>query len=189
MTEKFSVERHTKAIASGDTEAFALFYQTWFDRMYKETRKLTRRDEAFCMDVVQDAMIKVIKSLRQPVKSEKQFWAWLRIIIKCCACDILRSELKRHQREKNVTLKNNTNNLTSNHRDSTPDITEQLNWLRKELTNVDTYSHKLLVMRYQLGWTLQNISNYTGLAPGAVDGRLKRIIKSLNSKTDNNKVK
>ena len=53
----------TEAIASGNTEAFASFYRQWFDTMYAQARNASGRDESFCLDVVQDAMLRVIKSV------------------------------------------------------------------------------------------------------------------------------
>ena len=49
----------TAAIARGDSAAFARFYEARFDRAFATARDLTGRDEAFCLDVVQDAMIRV----------------------------------------------------------------------------------------------------------------------------------
>jgi hypothetical protein len=36
-------------------------------------------------------------------------------------------------------------------------------------------------MRHRLGWTLERIGAVVGLAPGAVDGRLRRIIGRLRA--------
>src|SRR5690606_3993650 len=49
----------TSAIARGDTEAFAQFYEIWFDRLVHMTRSITGRDESFCLDVTQDAMLRI----------------------------------------------------------------------------------------------------------------------------------
>jgi hypothetical protein len=44
--------RLTRAIARGDRDALATFYNAWFDRSYAAARRLTGRDESFCLDVV-----------------------------------------------------------------------------------------------------------------------------------------
>ena len=38
---------------------------------------------------------------------------------------------------------------------------------------------RLLTMRYRFGWTLQRIGAAVGLKPGAVDGRLARLVAAL----------
>src|SRR5262245_11860434 len=55
--------RLTLAIRAGDAGAFATLYEAWFDRALALARSLTRRDESFCLDVVQDAMMRVVRAL------------------------------------------------------------------------------------------------------------------------------
>jgi DNA-directed RNA polymerase specialized sigma24 family protein len=45
--------------------------------MYRWARRATGRDEAFCLDVVQDAMMRIIRSLK-PLQSERQLRGYLR---------------------------------------------------------------------------------------------------------------
>ncbi len=72
-----SARELTDGIVSGDDEAFTCFYETWFDRMYAEARRLTGRDESFCLDVVQDAMLRVIRKLK-PLDTEPALARWVR---------------------------------------------------------------------------------------------------------------
>ena len=88
----------TAAIAAGDTAAFARFYDRWFDTVYAEAARATGRDEAFCLDVVQDAMMRVIRSMR-PLPAEDDVRRWLRAVVHSCAYDRLRSETRRRRRE------------------------------------------------------------------------------------------
>ena len=73
-----SVRDMTSAIASGDTEAFARFYEQWFDVAFCETRRVLGRDEEFCLDVVQEAMMRVIRSIK-PIDDETGLRKWLRV--------------------------------------------------------------------------------------------------------------
>ena len=57
------VRELTAAIASGDTEALASLYREHFDSLYGQARRITGRDESFCLDVVQDAFMRVIRSI------------------------------------------------------------------------------------------------------------------------------
>jgi RNA polymerase sigma factor (sigma-70 family) len=158
----------TRAIAAGDTEAFARFYEAWFERMYAEARRATRRDESFCLDVVQDAMMKVIRSM--PVlETEAAMAAWLRRVVQRCAYDRLRAEARRMRREGAIV----------GGREIASDMREQIEWLRAELNLLDDESRHLLDLRWRLGWTLQRIGASLGLSAGAVDGRLSRIVRGM----------
>lgn len=168
-----TINELTAAIASGDTEAFGRFYETWFDFMYAQARRATGRDEAICLDIVQDSMMKVIRSMR-PFDEEAPFRRWLRAVVINCAYDRLRSESRRRAREQAAA--------TYQPPDDTDDLEERLAWLRNELARMDEQSSRLLIMRHRFGWTLQQIGAIVGLSPGAVDGRLRRTLVGLRKK-------
>jgi len=165
-----SICQLTRAIASGDTEAFARFYRRWFDRMYAEANRVTGRDESFCLDVVHDGMMRVIRFLG-PMDSEAVLWSWLRAVIRSCALDRLRREMRRRKREQ------------AGEGIAPPaapdDLEERLAWLRKELAALDGREAALLTMRHRFGWTLRQVADAVGLNPGAVDGRLRRTLQTL----------
>ena len=69
------VQSTTAAVARGDRGALAELYERWFDECYRIARGLTRRDESFCLDVVQETMLRVIRSLRR-LETEAQLRAW-----------------------------------------------------------------------------------------------------------------
>jgi RNA polymerase sigma factor (sigma-70 family) len=157
----------TTRIAAGDTEAFARLYEAWFDWMYAEARRATRRDESFCLDVVQDAMLRVIRSMR-PLQNEAALRAWLRRTVHSAACDILRRETRRRRRELERPA------ITSDGARR-----ERLAWLERALRDVDEHSRNLLMLRHRMGLTLAQIGAAVGLGTGAVDRRLRRTLAAL----------
>ena len=161
----------TAAIASGNTEAFARFFRERFDAMYAEARRATGRDESFCLDVVQDAMIRTIRSMK-PMDTEQHLYAWLRAVVQSCAYDRLRKEARRKRWERAAAEGRNVASVDKG-------LDERLEWLRQELVGMDAPGIRLLIMRYRLGWTLQRIGSVLGLKPGAVDGRLGRLVAGL----------
>ena len=86
------IAKTTRTIASGDTEALARFYSQWFDPMYAMARRSTGRDESFCLDVVQECMMRVIRSIK-PMATESELRRWLHVVVRSCALDALRREL------------------------------------------------------------------------------------------------
>jgi len=170
----------TRAIASGDTEAFAHVYEMHFGMMYNYVQRLTSRDSAFCLDVVQDAMLKVIRSMK-PIENDAALHAWLRCVVKTSAYDALRREKRQRQRELRIsTDKTDMTNLAS----SADELDAQLAWLKHELQQLDADTRHLIHLRHRLGWTLQRIGAALGLSTGAVDGRLTRAMQRLKAKAE-----
>lgn len=166
-----SVRKLTTAIASGNTEAFTRLFRTRFDEMYTYARRTTGRDESFCLDVVQDAMLRVIRSIK-PMETETHLRTWLRVVVQTCAYDRLRREARRRRWERAAAEIPEVNT-------GGKDLDARLEWLRAELASLDDPNVRLLVMRYRLGWTLQRIGEAVGLKPGAVDGRVRRLTAVL----------
>ena len=165
-----SIRQLTSAIASGDTAALARFYRRWFDRMYAEAHRVTGRDESFCLDVVHDGMMRVIKSLG-PMDSEAALWGWLRAVIRSCAFDRLRREMRRRKREQ--TGRRSAPSAAAD------DLEERLAWLRRELAEMNEREATLFTMRHRFGWTLRQVADAVGLNTGAVDGGLRRTLLTL----------
>lgn len=168
------IKRLTASIASGDTEAFGRFYDDWFDRSLAEAKRCTRRDESFCLDVVQDAMMRVITSMK-PIPSEAALKRWMQVVIRSCAYDCIRSEQRRKLREI-ASSKQEALNVT----DEKPE--QELKWLHEQIIQLDNADVKLLIMRHRFGWTLTRIGSTLGLKHGTVDRKLRRIINKLKRK-------
>lgn len=167
-----SVNELTTAIASGDPDAFAAFFREYFEHMFRDAKRLTGRDESFCLDVVQDAMVRVVRSLK-PMSTEEHLRRWLRAVVGACAFDRLRAESRRTRREHAADLSKAR---------GAEDESERLDWLRRELAQMDTPRAGLLTLRFRLGWTLQRIGSALGLSAGAVDGRISRALSDLRDK-------
>ena len=65
----------TQRIAMGDQDAFAIYYEAYFDPMLREVKRLTAKDEQTCLDIVQEAMLKVIRCIK-PIETESKLLAW-----------------------------------------------------------------------------------------------------------------
>jgi len=177
----------TTAIASGDSEAFSCFYDAWFDKALAEARRCTGRDDEFCLDVVQDAMMRVISSMK-PLQSEAALHRWMRVVIRSCACDRLRADIRRRRRERNVAPPETALETASGtaaarphapgHTPAGPDP-ERLAWLHEQLEQLDGPDVHLLIMRHRFGWTLHRIAESLGLSHSAADRRLRRLIERL----------
>ncbi len=171
-----TTEKLTAAMAAGDEEAVETFYRRYFDWLYAQARRATRRDEAFCLDVVQDAVLRIIRGVR-PVKSEGQFRAWLRLVVQTTAFDRLRCEQRRQSREMAV-LVSRSGEAPSEERFSD----EQCEWLRRQVARFDPQLARMIELRFEQRWTLGRIGTLFGLSIGTIDGRLRRALKELRDR-------
>src|SRR5688572_24902887 len=78
----------TAAIARGDRAAFGEFYEAWFDRCYAMARGMSGRDESACLDIVQEAMLRVVRRMR-PLPDAAALEAWMRRVVRSAAVDSL----------------------------------------------------------------------------------------------------
>ena len=69
--------RLTAAIARGDPTAFGRFYELWFDPALALARSISGRDESFCLDVVQDCMLRVVRSMKPLATESSPEWTAL----------------------------------------------------------------------------------------------------------------
>ena len=157
----------SRRIAAGDTAAFAVFYASWFDRCVQETVRRTGLDESACLDIVHDAMLRVARNM--PVfETEDELDRWMRRVLLNGARDRIRSEARRMRRE-----------AQARPQDHGREDQEAIAGLSRRLHALDAESRQLIQRRFDLGWTLERIGRELGLKPGAVDGRIRRILKAL----------
>jgi RNA polymerase sigma-70 factor (ECF subfamily) len=168
------IQQLTVAMAAGDAEAVGTFCGQYFDWMFIQARLATRRDEAFCLDVVQDAMLRVMRAI-QPVDSEPRLRAWLRVVVRTTSLDLLRGERRRTAREAAVARPEVV---------SPPDCNEQTDLLTQQLTQLDPRLVQLLELRYEQRWTLRRIGQLLGVSTGAIDSRLRRALRGLSEAHD-----
>ena len=164
---------------SGDSESFAEFYRAMFPVMLREAKRSSGRDEPTCLDLVQESMLKAIKSIK-PIANQHQVEAWSRAVVKSVTWDWLRRQSKTPMRSFEDTAP------VRNDRDQdelTPgEIAARLVWLEEELQSLPTDLRSMIALRYRLGWTLNAIGAQFGLRAGAVDGRIRRAVERLKSK-------
>ena len=168
MDDKPSVRQISAAIASGSTEAFAVFYEAWFDRCLESTMRMTGFDEPTALDIVQETMMTAATRLPR-FKDERQLGAWLDRVILNKARDWIRAEARRRKRERRPLEAG-----------SEPLQLDELEELDRRLEILDERQRSILHLRFGLGWSLQRIGGALGLGgPGSVDGRIRRALERL----------
>jgi RNA polymerase sigma factor (sigma-70 family) len=164
----------TSAMAAGDENAVETFYRRYFDRLYAMARRASGRDEAFCLDVVQESVLRVLRTVKA-VDSEAKLVAWLKLVVRTTAYDLLKSESRRRRREALVAVGPGDVSETIE-----PDE-DRLTWLRNHIERMDGDVARAMDLRYARGWGLARIARALGISIGTVDGRLRRAIGKLRS--------
>ena len=161
----------TTSMAAGDARAIEAFYRRYFSAMLGMARAAVpsrRRDEAFALDVVHDAMLRIVRCIRQ-MEGEAHLLNWTRLVVQSCALDRLRQEQRRLRRERS---------LTPPTRDG-DSFTEQAAWLIEQISLLEPTLARMMRLRFVDGWTLARIAALAGTTTGQVDGQLRRAIGRL----------
>ena len=166
-------EALTRAIARGDTRAFGVLYERWFDRAYATARRLTGRDEAFCLDVVQDAMLKAAKRVPR-LGTDAALAAWLGRVVHRAALDRLRGERRRVARELGRA---GAASPPGGHMQ--PELAPQIARLRARLRELSAEDQSLLAARFAHDRTLAEAGASHGLTGDAAHGRIRRTLAEL----------
>ncbi len=167
----------TERIRQGDREAFAEYYQRFFEPMFAEAMRLANLDEATSLDIVQDSMLKVIRSIKR-IDNENLLLGWSRAVVRNSVYDWLR---KRAREENLVRVFRDNVSETESVPDEQDEL-QQLAWIESQLLDQPPEIQKLFSLRYRLGWTLKKIGIQLGLKTGAVDGKLNRTIEKMKNK-------
>ncbi len=165
----------TAALVRGDAGALDTLYRAWFDRMVGLAARATGRDEAFCLDAVQDAFLRVIRSPRA-IETEAELAAWLRRCVLSAAIDRLRREARAGGRERRAAMPGQDGGV-----DQSVRAAERLSWIAARLREMGDADRELVQLRYAVERTLAEVARVRGTTSGLVHGRLRRLMAALRS--------
>lgn len=157
---------------NGSTAAFEALYRAWFPRTLRIARALSRRDEAFCLDVTQEVMLRAAKGLPR-VHNEAELAAWFSRATLSATIDQLRRERRRVRREQWKVTEAST--------PSAPTPFEDLASLRASFFRLPAADQTLLMQRLAHGLTIQQAGASIGLSTQAAHGRIRRALTRLRT--------
>ncbi len=178
--------RWVAGVRRGDARALEGVYRAWFDVLVRAVCEWTRRDEAFAMDAVQDAMVKLIDKAPE-VTGEGHLGAWLKRAALSAAIDRIRKESRSARREVQREIGRGVGRGAGEgvvDADGGEVLVEAemkvgVEQLLAELSVVD---QELVRERIGRGRELKAVGEGTGMSVGAVQGRVRRILAGLQSK-------
>jgi RNA polymerase sigma factor (sigma-70 family) len=169
--EPLDWSRVSLRIANGDDHAFEIYFNQFFQLMVAEARRISGRDEATCLDIVQNAMIKATRSMPR-LNDEQHAIAWTRVLIRCTTLDWLKIKANRLP----ATIKE-CEPETSDDSDAI-DTRARILWVEEQLKQCPPQTRSMIALRYRLGWSLERIARRFGLKTGTVVGRIRRAIEN-----------
>jgi len=131
-----------------------------------------------CLDIVQDAMMRVIRSLK-PIGSRDGLDRWMARVVRTAALDRLRREARRARHE----------GLAAGGRPGEASVEpaavlvarEEEAWIRDRLEEMPEGDRVLLGARFGEGRTLREAGAAAGMTGHAAHGRIRRIIERLRA--------
>ncbi len=166
----------TTRMEAGDQDAFVLFHELYCDRLFRYLIVLSRGEEELARDLLQTAMLKVVRSIRH-FAGETEFWNWLAAIARNSFFDHIRRTRRTPQFE--ILSPERTANLaaTTGHEENT--LLEQA--LEQALAGLPEEERALIDSFYfQIG-TYRSIALQHDTSPKAVESHLARIRQKLRN--------
>jgi RNA polymerase sigma-70 factor, ECF subfamily len=159
------------AIARGDPDAFEWLYRDWFPRVVRLARAATGRDENFALDIAQDVMLRVARSMRA-LRDHAHLEAWMTRATLHAAVDALRAEHRRAARERRAAR------TTAAPARATRDL-DDARWLSRALAALTSTEYEAVLLRIAQERTLKEAGLSAGVSEGVAQGRVRRVLDAL----------
>lgn len=171
----------TRRIAAGDESAYARFYEAWFEPTLVLARACSRRDESFCLDVVQDVMLAVAR--RMPaLRDANALRSWMSRAVMHAVTDRVRSEARRWRREQQAAERQSRSPLVEPWLELMS--RERHAWLDTNLRALSATDRALVLARFGDVSSVTAAAEELGLTADAAHGRLRRVLIRLRQKSE-----
>lgn len=164
----------TRRVAAGDEGAFAAFYEAWFAPTLALARACSRRDEPFCLDVVQDVMLRAARRL-PALDSAAALRAWMAKAVGNAVTDRVRNEQRRNRRERDAAAGREARHEPWQQLAER----ERLAWLDESLRALPATDRALLEARFGGAENVTAAARALGLTADAAHGRLRRVLERM----------
>jgi len=172
MTEMTNQELVQQYAKQRSEEAFAELVRRHVDLVYSAALRIVR-DRHLAEDVTQSAFAAFAKSARQ-LTERKVLCGWLHRTTHNIACQMVRTDVRRRQREEQALAMNELNVIEKN--ELWEDIAPQLDIA---IGNLDETSRDALLMRYFEGRSAREAAEILGISEEAAQKRIARSVEHL----------
>lgn len=158
-------------MSRGDSDAFNAFFDAYHTRLYRYILVVSGGNEALSKDCLQDAMIRIIRSIR-PCDSERTLWSWLTRVMKSVFID----EMRKLKHRQNAVLPEDF------WRESGSADNKLLVALDDAVSGLNEQERELVSACYHKRRTHRQLAEQMDTTPKAIESKLARIRVKLKSK-------
>ncbi len=159
-------------IAQGDRSCLGALFDSRFDWMLTQCRMMTGRDEHFALDVVQDAMLRLARGM-MPLTTAREVDRYLRAVLRTCAIDRLRSEMRRARRDSAA----HTHRTPANEE---PNLSAyELDELERIINTLSLHERDTLMNRIARGMGFATLASIHRTSTTIMQGRVRRLLEHL----------
>jgi RNA polymerase sigma-70 factor (ECF subfamily) len=166
---------------AGDKPAFAALYQRYFDRVYGYLR-LVLRDHHEAEDATQQVFIKALEALPRYERRKQPFRAWLFIVVRNYAVQLLRKE-----DELTIGSEEINGKLERTGADASGDQLRALSFVSDQdfmvlIQTLPLAQRQVLALRYMMDLSHGEIATILEKEPGAVRAAHHRALRALETR-------
>jgi len=174
--------RLSKAIRCGDESAFREFFDVWMRAIEAWSRTFIPSDEHLALDIVQETMIRVIRSL-PALDSHAALVAWLRAANRSAAIDLLRRRLASQARERAAAKPETSESVHAQHHAKSAPFGHDRDFtaLTQALATLSPDDQLLLRLRSDSSASFEQLASSLGGTPDSLYGRARRALARLRT--------
>lgn len=161
--------RISAGVAAGSRDALGALYLARYERLFRIVQAKTRRDDAFAIDAVHDAWLRVARQL-PVVTTLDALDRWLARAAISAALDRLRSESSRRRRE---DMERPARNETDQ---------ELIDAMLSELDQLNQADRSVIELRFRRGLSLEALARVLDVGAKAAEIRLRRALGRLRGR-------
>ena len=162
------------AVRLADESSFAEFYGEWFGTVFAWSMEFVKPDEHLALDIVQETMIRVIRSL-PALDSHAALVAWLRAANRSAAIDLLRRRLASQPRDRAAARPESSLAAPFAPQE------DQLKGLLAALATLSPDDQLLLRLRADSNASFEQLASSLGGTPDSLYGRARRALARLRT--------
>jgi len=164
--------RVSAGVAAGSRDALEALYRARFARIFRLLRSATRRDNAFVMDCVHDAWLRVMRGL-PTIETLERLDRWLARTAMSAAIDRLRAESVRNRHE--------AASVAPADEAAQQDDEETIEAMQRELELLSDDDQRVIGLRFRGGLSLEALGSALGIGMKAAEIRLRRALGRLRA--------
>jgi RNA polymerase sigma factor (sigma-70 family) len=173
----------TGRMIKGDEDAYRIFHEAYFQRLYRYLLVVAAGDEEAAREAVQSTFLRVVRYIK-PFHEESRFWGWLTVLARTALAD---------QRRKRSRYRAFLERFTGHARitsEATPAADGQvdgqlLSALEQSVHRLPPEERELVERKYFRRESVRDIAASLQLSEKAVESRLTRVRSKLKDETLN----